>query len=189
MDKLQQILAKNLKTIRDERGLSLDKLASMTKVSKSMLGQIERGESNPTLGTVWKIANGLRISFTELVKEQQSEHVIIRKDDVAFVEEDNGLCQIFPYFTYEDGKPYEVYKVNMEKKGYITAVPHPKGTVEVIVVYEGEVTVRVDDNEFTLREGDATRFYGDLEHVYHNTGDSMAKLGVVIYYGQEGHSL
>lgn len=185
MDNLQQVLAKNLKTLREERGLSLDKLASMTKVSKSMLGQIERGESNPTLGTVWKISNGLRISFTELVKDQQNEHVIVRKNEVAYIEEDNGLCHIYPYFTYEDGKPYEVYTVNMDLKSYITAVPHPKGTVEVIVVYQGEVTVRVDEEEFTLYEGDATRFYGDLEHVYHNTGNIKAKLGVVIYYGSD----
>lgn len=184
MDELQQILAKNLKAIREDRGLSLDKVASLTNVSKSMLGQIERGESNPTLATVWKIASGLHIGFTELVKEKQEEHEILRENEVAFINEDNGNCKIYPYFTYEDGRPYEVFKVNMKSLGYIHAVPHPKGTIEIIVVYKGQVTVRVDQREFTLYEGDATRFLADQEHVYHNTGKTEAKLGVVIYYSK-----
>jgi len=185
MDQLQIVLARNLKKIREERSLSLDKVASLTKVSKSMLGQIERGESNPTLSTVWKIANGLHISFTQLIKEQQNDHEIIRKGDVLTLEEDKGLCKIYPYFTYEDGRPYEVYKVDIEPSGYIHAEPHPKGTIEIIVVYEGEVTVRIEDREFTLYEGDATRFKGDEEHVYHNSSKSQSKLGVVIYYNPE----
>ena len=51
MDNLNLIIANNLKRIRDERKLSLDKVADLTGVSKSMLGQIERGESNPTIST------------------------------------------------------------------------------------------------------------------------------------------
>lgn len=183
MDELQLVLAKNLKQIREERGLSLDKVASLTKVSKSMLGQIERGESNPTLGTVWKIASGLHVGFTELVKEDQEDHEIIRKDQVAFLEEDKGKSKIYPYFTYEDGRPYEVYTVEMEPLSYIQAESHPKGTTEIIVVYQGEATVRVDEEEYTLKVGDATRFQADQVHVYHNTGKTKTILNVVIYYG------
>ena len=184
MDNLQQALANNLKSIRERRSLSLDKLASMTNVSKSMLGQIERGESNPTLGTVWKIANGLHIGLTELIKEKQSEYVIVRKNEVSYFEEDMGKCQVFPYFTYEDGRPYEVYKVDMKPKGYIHSEPHPRGSIEIIVVHEGNVTIRVEEEEFILNEGDATRFSADVEHVYHNTGEKNVRLGVMIYYGQ-----
>ncbi len=184
MDRLQQALATNLKELREQRGLSLDKLASMTKVSKSMLGQIERGESNPTLGTVWKIANGLHIGLTELIKEKQSEYVIIRKKDVPCFEEDLGKCQVFPYFTYEDGRPYEVYLVNVAPQGYIHAEPHPKGSIENVTVQEGCVSIRVEEDEFLLEAGDAARFLGDVEHVYHNTGEEMVRLCVVIYYGR-----
>ncbi len=158
MEELQSVLAKNLKKIREERGLSLDKVASLTKVSKSMLGQIERGESNPTLATVWKIAGGLHVSLTELVKEKEDEHELIRHDKMNHIEGNDGKSKTYPYFTYEDGRPYEVYKVDIESKGYIEAEPHQKGTTEVIVVYEGEITIRVADQEFTLTEGDAIRF-------------------------------
>ena len=59
MGNINLVISMNLKHIREERKLSLDKVAKMTGVSKSMLGQIERGDSNPTIATVWKIANGL----------------------------------------------------------------------------------------------------------------------------------
>jgi len=73
MENMQLILASNLRRIREERRLSLDKVSELTGVSKSMLGQIERGESNPTLQTVWKIANGLRVSLTDLTEVPRSE--------------------------------------------------------------------------------------------------------------------
>lgn len=57
------ILANNLKLLREQRKLSLDKVAEMTGISKTMLGQIERGESSPSITTVWKIANGLKLSL------------------------------------------------------------------------------------------------------------------------------
>ena len=56
-------LGENLKSTRNRMGLSLDEVSSMTGVSKTMLSQIERSQSVPTLATVWKIANGLKIKF------------------------------------------------------------------------------------------------------------------------------
>ncbi|MEN6483123.1 MAG: helix-turn-helix transcriptional regulator, partial [Anaerolineaceae bacterium] len=67
MEDATLLIAKNLKRIREERKLSLDRLSDLTGVSKSMLGQIERGESSPTISMVWKITNGLKISFTTLL--------------------------------------------------------------------------------------------------------------------------
>ena len=67
MDVVQKTIAKNLLKIRKEKGLSLEKTAELTGVSKAMLGQIERNESNPTVSTLWKIAKGLKISFSSLL--------------------------------------------------------------------------------------------------------------------------
>lgn len=64
MEKINQIIGENLKKARYDRELSLDKTSNLTGVSKAMLGQIERGESNPTVATLWKITNGLEITFS-----------------------------------------------------------------------------------------------------------------------------
>jgi transcriptional regulator with XRE-family HTH domain len=60
-------IASHLKSLRKSRGLSLDKTAQLTGVSKAMLGQIERGESSPTIATLWKIATGLSASFSSFI--------------------------------------------------------------------------------------------------------------------------
>lgn len=66
LDKFSFIIAENLKRFRDERKLSLDNVSKLSGVSKSMLGQIERGEANPTVSTVWKIANVLKYHLQNL---------------------------------------------------------------------------------------------------------------------------
>ena len=182
MENLNFVISMNLKRIREEKKLSLDKVAQMTGVSKSMLGQIERGESNPTVTTVWKIANGLKISFTSLLNQAQSDTVIISKDDVEPMLEDNGKYKLYPFFPYEDGRRFEVYKVEIEKGGYLSAEPHGQNTQEFITVFDGEVTIRVDDEEYTVKKGDSIRFRADKSHAYHNSGDDLTKASMVIYY-------
>ena len=54
MENIGHIVAENLKRLREERKLSLDAVAKCSGVSKSMLGQIERGVTNPTISTLWK---------------------------------------------------------------------------------------------------------------------------------------
>ncbi len=182
MDNLNSIISINLKRIREEQKFSLDRVAKLTGVSKSMLGQIERGESNPTITTVWKIANGLKVSFTSLLDESMTDAEIVSKEDVAPMVEDNGRYRLYPFFPYEDGRKFEVYKVEIEKSGYLSAEPHGLGTQEFITVFQGEITVKVGDEEYTVEEGNAIRFKADRAHSYHNSGTVSAKASMVIYY-------
>ncbi len=64
MNSIEKQVAENIKRLRKVRNYSLDQLSSMTGVSKGMLAQIEKGSSSPTITTLWKIANGLQVSFT-----------------------------------------------------------------------------------------------------------------------------
>ena len=67
MNDLSGVVGENLKRLRAERGLSLDALARESGVSKSRLGQIERGEANPSISTLWQIAKALKVEFSVLV--------------------------------------------------------------------------------------------------------------------------
>jgi len=178
------VLAENLKALRAHQKLSLDKVAEMTGVSKTMLGQIERGESNPTINTVWKIANGLKISFTELIHQPQSDTTVITKQDVQPLQEDNGRYRVYPYFPFEEGRRFEMYAVEIENGGYLSAEPHRAGTEEFITVYEGELSIRVNNEEFTVKVGESIRFKADRPHVYHNSGEVCTRVCMVIYYPQ-----
>lgn len=184
MENLNIIVATNLKKIREERKLSLDNVAQMTGVSKSMLGQIERGESNPTVTTVWKIANGLKISFTELIKTTQESTVIIQKENIEPLVEDNGKYKLYPFFPYESEREFEMYSVEIEKGGYLSADSHGEGTEEFITVFDGELTIRVNNEEFTVKQGDSIRFRADKPHTYHNSCDRLTRVSMVIYYSR-----
>lgn len=184
MENLNIVVARNLKKIREDRKLSLDNVAQMTGVSKSMLGQIERGESNPTVTTVWKIANGLKISFTELIKSTQENTVIIQQETIEPLIEDNGKYKIYPFFPYESEREFEMYSVEIEKGGYLSAEPHREGTEEFITVFDGELTIRVNNEEYTVTKGDSIRFKADKPHMYHNSGNSLTRVSMVIYYSR-----
>lgn len=71
MTQLDKNIALNLKRIRKSKNMSLDMLAERTGVSKSMLGQIERGKTNPTVSTIGKIVEGLKVPFEQLIYDRK----------------------------------------------------------------------------------------------------------------------
>ncbi|MGN7233748.1 helix-turn-helix domain-containing protein [Priestia megaterium] len=182
MEEINLVIAKNLKSFRESKKLSLERVAELTGVSKTMIGQIERGESSPTITTIWKIANGLKISFTSLINNPQPDTKVISKNDIQVLSEDNGKYQIYPYFPFEDDRRFEIYSAEIEAGGSQGADPHREGTEEFITVFEGEVTIRVNSNEYTVQSGNAIRFKADRPHSYHNLGNTLTRLSMIIYY-------
>jgi XRE family transcriptional regulator, regulator of sulfur utilization len=182
MEDISLLVAQNLKKIRDEKKLSLEKLAEMTGVSKSMLGQIERGESSPTISVVWKIANGLMISFTSLLSAPREETRIIHKHDIIPMVEDSGRYRLYPYYPIEDGRRFEIYAIEIDKDGFLKADPHPENTEEFITLFSGELTVQVDDQQYHLEKGDSIHFRADRPHSYRNRTKDKTRLQMVIYY-------
>ena len=128
MEDLTLLVAQNLRRVREEKRLSLERLAELTGVSKSMLGQIERGESSPTVATVWKIANGLKVSFTALLSSPQSDTSVVRQADIRPLLEDNGKYRLYPLFPIEEGRRFEVYAIEVDGGGSLSADAHPEGT-------------------------------------------------------------
>lgn len=182
MEEINLIIAKNLKAFRESKKLSLEKVAEVSGVSKTMIGQIERGESSPTITTIWKIANGLKISFTSLINNPQPDTKVISMSEVQTLVEDKGKYRLYPYFPFEDDRRFEVYSVEIEKGGFLSADSHREGTEEFLTIYDGELTVRVNDVEYTVKKGDSIRFKADRPHTYHNSGETLTRLSMVLYY-------
>lgn len=182
MEEIHLIIAKNLKAFRETKKLSLEKVAELTGVSKTMIGQIERGESSPTITTIWKIANGLKISFTSLINDPQPDTKVVMRDEVQPVTEDNGKYRVYPYFPFQEERRFEMFSVEIDKGGFLSSDAHGEGTEEFITVFDGELTLRVNNVEYTVKSGDSIRFRADRPHVYHNSGDNLARLSMTIYY-------
>ncbi|OBW55408.1 DNA-binding protein [Bacillus cereus] len=182
MEEIQLILAKNLKSIREKEKLSLEKVSQLTGVSKTMIGQIERGDSSPTLTTIWKIANGLKVSFTSLIDNPQPDTKVVLRNDVQVLSEDNGRYKVYPSFPFRDDRNFEIYMVEIDTEGKLSSEAHKEGTEEFITVFEGELTIDINDCQYTLNNGDSIRFKADRPHTYTNSGRTLTRLSMTIYY-------
>ncbi|XEC93839.1 helix-turn-helix domain-containing protein [Paenibacillus tarimensis] len=182
MEPIHIIVGRNMQAIRKQRGLSLDKVSELTGVSKAMLGQIERGDTNPTVGVLWKIVNGLHISFTSLIDtDRQGVTVASPKESEPFTEQ-SGLYKAYPIFPFNPETRFEMFLVELEPGCVHTSEPHNKVN-EYILVWEGHLTVTIADVQYTLRAGEAISFKADCPHTYHNGSDRPVRCHTVIFYG------
>lgn len=177
-------IAANTKRIREQKKLTLDTAASVTGVSRSMLAQIEKGEVNPTISVLWKIANGYKVSFTSLVEEKSQGVSVVRQADLQPLKEDEGRYLNYPIFAFDEEKLFETYRIVIEAGGSLWAQPHLKGAVEYITVFTGQVEITVAGEGHRLCRGDSIRFCADVPHAYENSGEETAELSMIIYYGK-----
>ncbi|MER1278326.1 XRE family transcriptional regulator [Bacillus sp. C15(2022)] len=182
MEEIHLVLARNLKAIRTEKKLSLEKVAELTGVSKTMIRQIERGESIPTITVIWKIAKGLKISFNSLINNLEPDTKVILKKEMQTLSEDNGKYRLYSNFPFHEDRRFEIYSVEIDKGGFLSADSHQVGTEELLTVFEGEVTIGVNDIKYTVKSGDSIIFKADRPHSYLNSGDTLARLSMTIYY-------
>ncbi|SDN08456.1 transcriptional regulator, XRE family with cupin sensor [Fictibacillus solisalsi] len=182
MKEIHVVVAENMKAFRRMNKLSLDNVSELTGVSKTMLGQIERGESIPTITTLWKIANGLKVSFTSLIKESTNDITIISKDDLLELPENDGKYKVYPYFPFENDKQFEIYMVEIEPGGYLEAAPHHDGTEEYITVFEGSLELTISGQTYLLEKDQSIRFKANCNHAYHNPGGELTRLNMTINY-------
>ena len=182
LDSINFIIADNLKRLREERKLSLDAVSKLSGVSKSMLGQIERGEVSPTISTVWKISNGLKISFTELMSRSEADYEVVDSNHIQPLLEDDGKCRNYPVFPFDSERRFEIYYLELDVGSQLNAESHPLGTQEFITAFSGRLSVSVDNETFSIGSGGSLRFKADRPHLYQNTGDELCRVSMVIYY-------
>lgn len=185
MEHLRAIIGKNLCRMRRERGLSLDRTAELTGVSKAMLGQIERGESNPTVNTLWKIATGLGVSFTAFMEDETPSVSIISQGRINPLAEDGGRFRVYPLFPYGRLKGFEFYTVELEPGCSYDSASHNPGVEEYITVCQGILDLALDGEVYTVRSGEAIRFPADRPHGYRNGSGELARLHMLILYPEK----
>lgn len=183
MEPINDAVTHNIRQLREQRKMSLDALAEATGVSKSMLAQIERGIANPTISTVWKIANGLKIPFTQLVTKNQPDAETISIETIPVLLEDGGRYRNRPLFPYDASRRFEIYDIELDPGTVLEAAAHPKDTQEYLVVSQGEVTVTTGGQTLVANGNQAVRFKADSTHIYQNQTDLPCKLTMIISYG------
>ncbi len=175
-------VAQNIKSIREQKKITLDMAAQLTGVSRSMLAQIEKGDANPTVSVLWKIANGYKVAFTSLVEQKSEITTVVRADAIEPLSADEGKYLNFPVFCFDEQHAFEVYRIAILVGGHLEAKAHLTGTEEYITVFSGSISVHVQDKMYQLNTGDSIRFLADVAHTYTNIGQEDAALSMILYY-------
>ena len=181
---IQKIAAKNIKAAREQKKITLDAAAKLTGVSRSMLAQIEKGDVNPTISVIWKIANGYKVSFTSLVEDGERPATLIRRADTIPLSENEGKYMNYPAFPFADDRCFETYVIEIRPGGFLNAQPHIMGAEEYITVFDGTIRIQAGEEAFVLEPGDSLRFKADQAHSYENIGESHGRLHMIIYYSK-----
>lgn len=179
-NQLDKNIAVNLKRIRKSKNMSLDMLSEKTGVSKSMLGQIERGESNPTVATIAKIISGIRISFEELIYPQKDSVLIIDNDKLPLYKCEEGCYQIRSVFPYDRHREFEVYEVRIEPGSACGHFLDKEGDCEYIMVVHGALTLETDEGTYEVSASHAIKLDASGCHSYHNYGNQKLVMNIFI---------
>ena len=179
---INHIIAENLKKLRTERNLSLGQLSTQSEVSKVMLSQIEKGETNPTINTVWKIANGLKVPYTTLLEQQKQEACIIRKSEITVQRDENDHYRLYCYYPTTPQRNFEYFQIELDIGYTHTSIGHSEKSQEYIMVLEGVLTLTVNHQLYELQKNDCISFLATSEHCYSSTGIEPLKAALTIYY-------
>lgn len=160
------LLPTRLKEARREQGLSLDAVAKLSGVSRSMVSQIERGESSPTIATLWNLTRALQVDFAGLLEEASTEDRIetIRDAQVPSIDNMGQGCRIRILSPPEEAGKHEVYDLCFAEGGLLDSQPHTRGAREQLTVIEGEIEVTSGSAADKLSEGDTASYAADVPH-------------------------
>ena len=183
---LAPVVGKNLRRLRTERGLSLERLAQASGVSRAMLGQVELGQSAPTINVLWKIARALDVPFSALITTTQTTGVkLLRAEQGKRLLSHDGSFSSRALFPFDEPRRVEFYELALEPGGSEAAEAHAAGTTENLVVSRGAVEIEVGGQTHALGTGDAILFEADAPHVYRNRGSVEAVMYLVMTYAEQ----
>jgi transcriptional regulator with XRE-family HTH domain len=186
---LAPVVGVNLRRLRMRRGLSLEKLAHKSGVSRAMLGQIELGQSAPTINVLWKIARALDVTFATLIQAREGGGpTVLKKAQAKVLTSQGGQFSSRALFPFDGPRRAEFYELRLAPKAEEAADAHAPGTVENLVVAEGQLELFVGEGAHRethrLETGDAIVFEADVAHVYTNVGPKECVMYLVMTYAE-----
>ncbi|KUJ66484.1 transcriptional regulator [Streptomyces albus subsp. albus] len=181
LDQLTQSLARNLKHWRAERGYTLDALAARAGVSRGMIIQIEQARTNPSVGTTVKLADALGVSITTLLDYEQGPRVqlVPAEQAVRLWSTEAGSSTTLLVGTEARG-PLEMWHWRLVPGDRSTSDPHPAGTVEMLHVTAGELTLVVEGEEYAVPAGCSASFEAAAPHEYRNEGTEPVEMTMAV---------
>jgi len=174
-------LGATVQRLRKAYNLSLSELSHQSGVAKSIISQIERNETNPTLATVWRLAQALDVSIERVLQTTEDAPFLEKstKSDTPVLHSDDGKCRLTIIGWIKTVEWLQCYDFYAEPGGALESEAHQRGSVECLSVLEGELEVEVADATETVKAGETLRYRCDRRHVIRNRSAKPAHATMV----------
>jgi transcriptional regulator with XRE-family HTH domain len=174
-------LGATVQRLRKAYNLSLSELSLQSGVAKSIISQIERNETNPTLATIWRLAQALDVSIERVLRTAEDEPFLEKtsKADTPILLSDDGKCRLAIIGWIKTVEWLQAYEFSADPGGVLESEAHQRGSVECLSVREGELAVEVGGVEECVKSGETLRYRCDRPHVIRNPGAAPARATMI----------
>ncbi len=175
-------LGKTIQRLRKAYNMSLGDLSEHSGVAKSIISQIERNETNPTIGTVWRLTKALDTTIDEVLRDDTGSNFLEHqtRSGIPILESQDGLCRLAIFGPLNLVEYMQWYDFTAEPGGVLESEPHQPGCIEHLYVLEGEIEVTCGDDVKTAKAGEALRYRGDRPHRLRNVGNGRAHATMIM---------
>ena len=176
------LLGKTIQRLRKAYNMSLGELSEQSGVAKSIISQIERNETNPTISTVIRLSRALDTTIDEVLRPGASPNFIEyqSRSGIPLLESQDGLCRLAIAGPLNLVELIQWYDFRARPGGVLESDPHPPGTIEHLYVLAGEIEVRVGAETRRIQAGESLRYRGDQPHRLANPGAGDAHATMVL---------
>lgn len=169
-------LGKTINRLRRAYNYSLGDLSEQSGVAKSIISQIEKNETNPTLGTLYKLAKALNSPIEDMLRGEETPALVekLGPSGTPVLLSDDGRCRLRIIGWIKTVELVQWYYLEADPGGVLESEPHPAGSIENLTVLAGSVSVTSGDEQFQVNTGETARYAGDRPHRIVNNGDTPA---------------
>jgi len=171
-----------VRKLRRSRGLTLEDLAEGSGVSKSMLSQIERNKTNPTLATVWRLCESLGVSVDAMFGREEKPPVldVLQAHATPSIRSADAKCELRILGPLDLGGLVEWYEVRAEPGALLASQAHDPGTTEHLTVLDGALAIEVGGEKTEVGIDETVRYRADQSHSICNDTDKSARALLVV---------
>ena len=182
-DKQVLQLGNRLSSLRKRKNMTLDDLSAKSGVSKSILSQIERDLSNPTVTTISRISDALGEKLSDFFLKIEAGEVnsIESSKETPSITSKDGLCELNILGAGETVNWLQWYLLEMKPKGVLDSKSHGPKTFENLTVIDGQIEVTCGTSKEKLSKGDTFRFQSNKEHSIKNISKQKTQVLMVNY--------
>lgn len=179
-DEVAASIGENVRRLRHRSRLSIDALAVRADVSKGTIIQVEQRRANPSITTLCRLADALGVGVASLVASPRPQVRVRQRDQAATLwRSERGSEATFLIGT-DPPEIVELWDWTLVAGDGFDGDAHPAGTVEVLTVLAGALTLTVDGERRLVAEGDSVVFDAFVPHRYGNEGEVTTRFMMTV---------